>query len=573
MKMKVIKEVNARECPSWTLPFIIQESGLYIIIFYIKGKERNMHTRPHIIIFNPDEMRSDSLAHLGNPASITPNLDAFAKTEAVSFSQVYCQNPVCVPSRCSFLTGLYPHVRGHRTMSYLLRPGESSLFKELKEAGYYVWMNDRNDLTAGQIKGWTESHASEIYYCGQKQLGPGAVNPGLRGNPGNKYYYSHYIGELKVNQQGMNYCSDDETVDAAIERIRNRPADQPLCMFLGLMYPHVPYGIEEPYFSAIDRKNLKPRIRAESCTGKAEILSRIRSYTNMEDFTEEEWDELRSVYLGMCMKVDALFGRLIQALKDENIYDDCAIFFLSDHGDFTGDYDLVEKCQNSFEDCLTRVPLLIKPPKGISVDPGISSSLVELVDFYATVMDFAKVTPDHTHFGKSLKPILGNRSLKIRDFVFCEGGRGPGEQHCDEYHLPGEKQTPESSEYWPKQKAQSEDSAHAKGIMMRGERYKYISRIQGDDELYDLGNDPNETTNCIHDSQKEQIVQSMSYQMLKWLELTDDIVPYDRDQRFTEESMWMKVRSLVPPEKEEDVRQKIREGMPIYLLKQYCQNL
>lgn len=44
-----------------------------------------MAKQPHIIIFNPDEMRGDALAHLGNPASITPNLDAFAAHEAVSF--------------------------------------------------------------------------------------------------------------------------------------------------------------------------------------------------------------------------------------------------------------------------------------------------------------------------------------------------------------------------------------------------------------------------------------------------------------------------------------------------------
>lgn len=172
-----------------------------------------MAKQPHIIIFNPDEMRGDALAHLGNPASITPNLDAFAAHEAVSFGQAYCQNPVCVPSRCSFFTGLYPHVRGHRTMSHLLRPGETSMLKELKEAGYYVWMNDRNDLTAGQIPGWTESHATEIYYSGQKKQGPGNVNPDQRGEPGNKYYYSHYEGQLKCNAEGKNYNGDDEVVD------------------------------------------------------------------------------------------------------------------------------------------------------------------------------------------------------------------------------------------------------------------------------------------------------------------------------------------------------------------------
>ena len=106
----------------------------------------DMNRKPHIIIFNPDEMRADALSHLGNPAAQTPFLDAFARREAVSFSRAYCQNPVCVPSRCSFFTGLYPHVRGHRTMNYLLRPGEATLFSELKDAGYYVWMNDRGNL-------------------------------------------------------------------------------------------------------------------------------------------------------------------------------------------------------------------------------------------------------------------------------------------------------------------------------------------------------------------------------------------------------------------------------------------
>ena len=88
-----------------------------------------MSKKPNIIIFNPDEMRADTLGHLGNPAAVTPNLDKFACEEAVSFSNAFCQNPVCVPSRCSFFTGLYPHVNGHRTMSYLLHDGEDSLLK------------------------------------------------------------------------------------------------------------------------------------------------------------------------------------------------------------------------------------------------------------------------------------------------------------------------------------------------------------------------------------------------------------------------------------------------------------
>lgn len=74
--------------------------------------------RHHIIIINPDEMRWDSMGHTGSPAAHTPFIDEFVSSEAVSFDRAYCQNPVCVPSRCSFLTGLYPHVHGHRTMRF-----------------------------------------------------------------------------------------------------------------------------------------------------------------------------------------------------------------------------------------------------------------------------------------------------------------------------------------------------------------------------------------------------------------------------------------------------------------------
>ncbi|MBO1264859.1 sulfatase-like hydrolase/transferase [Proteiniclasticum sp. C24MP] len=73
--------------------------------------------KPHIIIFNPDQMRSDSMGHLGNIAAKTPFLDRFASEEGISFRNTFCQNTVCVPSRASFTTGLYPHVHGHRTMN------------------------------------------------------------------------------------------------------------------------------------------------------------------------------------------------------------------------------------------------------------------------------------------------------------------------------------------------------------------------------------------------------------------------------------------------------------------------
>lgn len=533
-----------------------------------------MKKRPHMIIFNPDEMRADALGHLGNPAAITPHLDHFAAHEAVSFRNAYCQNPVCVPSRCSFFTGLYPHVHGHRTMTHLLRPGETSLLKELKDAGYYVWMNDRNDLCAGQYPGWVEAHASEIFYPTEDFRTCGPVKPHMRGNPGDRYYYAHFSGELKTDANGENVTADDRAVDAAIERIRAwREGDAPLCIYLGLFYPHVPYGVEQPYFSAIDRAKLLPRRRWQDCAGKSRMMELCRGYQSLHSLTECEWDELRAAYYGMCMKVDAQFSRLCAALQQAGMYEDSAVFFFSDHGDFTGDYEMVEKAQNCFEDCLSKVPFLVKPPQDYTVDAGISDSLVELVDFYATAMEFADVTPSHTHFGKSLHPVLANRMQEIRQYAFCEGGRLPGEQHCDEYHQGKNRTACPEDEYWPKKMAQADDIAHAKAIMIRDRRYKYISRSAGQDELYDLLCDPGETINQIENQALAAEVSRLQIALMKWLQATGDVVPYDLDRRMTDEMLWNKVKCIVPPQMEQEVREKIQNGVGIGELFGFCARL
>ncbi len=521
-----------------------------------------MEKRPHIIIFNPDEMRADTLGHLGNPASVTPNLDAFAKSEAVSFSRAYCQNPVCVPSRCSFFTGLYPHTAGHRTMTYLLRPGEETLFSELKRQGYYVWMNARNDLLAGQYPGWAESHADEIFY-GVEENAPGPENPRLRGEKGDPAFYSHFEGRLGLDGEGRNYSEDDAAVDAAIGRLTHPADDRPMCVFLGLVCPHVPYMVEEPYYSAVDRAALPPRVKLSECSGKSKMVELIHKYVGMDNFSEEQWDELRAVYLGMCMKVDSQFGRLTGALKDAGIYDDCAIFFLSDHGDWAGDYGLPEKAQSCFEDKLTRVPFLIKPPKGVDVEPGVSDALVELVDFYATALDLAGAKSSHTHFGRSLRAVIGRRGETVREYAFCEGGRLPEEIHCDEYHdTPGGAQ--EGFVYWPKLMAQADGEAHAKGTMIRGERYKLVTRITGENELYDMENDPEERTNLIGTPELAPVIGRMKLAALRWYQETCDIVPFDRDQRMTRQMMLAKARKLVPPEKMDELIGYLDAGMPFY---------
>jgi arylsulfatase A-like enzyme len=251
----------------------------------------------------------------------------------------------------------------------------------------------------------------------------------------------------------------------------------------------------------------------------------------MQTWSEDRWAELRAAYYGMCARLDFQLGLLIEALKGRGLYDNTALFCFSDHGDFTGDYGLVEKTQNTFEDCLTRVPFIIKPPTGVLIRPRVSNALVELVDFAATVFDLTGIDPGYTHFGRSLLPLIEGQIDDLRDAVFCEGGRLLGERQAME--LESTAQQAPTGLYWPRVELQSHDEPpyHSKAAMCRTREFKYVRRLYEQDELYDLRRDPLELHNVCGEPAYAQELASLKERMLTWYMETCDIVPFDIDTR------------------------------------------
>ncbi len=486
---------------------------------------------PHIVIFNPDQWRGDVLGHAGNPAAATPNLDDLAASEAVSFTRAFCQNPVCTPSRCSFMTGWYPHVRGHRTMFHMLRPDEPCLLKSLKDSGYFVWWGGKNDLVPAQN--------SLTPYCDVKYKRPppseivraGGAD-GWRGPAGGDNYYSFYVGEVAGNlPDGRRWDNDWAMIEGAVELLKSRPADRPLCLYLPLSFPHPPYGVEGRWLAQVAADRIPPRAPTPpDWRGKPSILRGIHARQGLAGWTEERWRALRATYYGMCARVDHQLGLVVQALKDAGMWEDTALFFFADHGDFTGDYGLVEKTQNTFEDCLTRVPFLVKPPAGVSTRPGTRDALVELTDFAATVFDFTGLTPGYTHFGRSLRPLLRGDAVEHRDAVFCEGGRLHGERHCMELESVAHQDP--TGLYWPRLSLQREEGPeHTKAVMCRTREFKYVRRLYEADELYDLRADPQELHNVADDAAYAPTLARMKERLLTFFLETGDVVPFDTDRR------------------------------------------
>lgn len=480
--------------------------------------------RPDLILFVADEWRGDALGHQGDPAVATPHLDRLAETDALSFSRAFCQNPVCVPSRCSVMTGWYPHVRGHRTQHHLLQADEPNLLRRLRRAGYFVWWAGKNDLMSAEaIEASVDVRRGERP---RRHLAPGRRWREWWPDPETPGYYSFYAGRLPAE---LDADDDRADVDAAVELLANRPADRPLCLVLTLLTPHCPYAAPDPWYGRTDRSLVPdPLPRPEAGDGKPRPITELIRRQRLEDWSADQWRELRATYYDMCTRTDALFGEVVRAVRDSGRYDDTAILMFSDHGDFAGDFGLPEKAQNVFDDSLTRVPLLIKPPRDRAGRTGVTDALTELVDVTATVEDLAGLPRDYDHFGRSLMPLVTGGVTGHRDDVLCEGGRRADEPQAAELASP---QRPEGL-YYPRMSLQRTDpAAHGKAAMLRTARYKYVRRLDEDDELYDLECDPGERRNLVHTAAAAEPLADLRTRLLDRMITTADVVPYELDHR------------------------------------------
>ena len=242
-----------------------------------------MAKRPNIILFNPDQWRGDVLGHMGNPGAMTPNLDVLVKADAVSFGQAFCQNPVCTPSRCSFMTGWYPHTRGHRTMFHMLQPDEPNLLRRLKDAGYFVWWGGKNDLVAAQY-GFAE-------HCDVKYVPP--VDPQ---RPLRTVFHHHCAG----------YVEHPTEIDTLM-----RLTDPDL---LGLCFDtgHFRFGGGDPVQGLHTYKDRIWHVHFKDCD--PQVAERSRA---------EQWDYFHSIRNGIFCELgrgDVDFARIQSELK-ENGYD------------------------------------------------------------------------------------------------------------------------------------------------------------------------------------------------------------------------------------------------------------
>jgi arylsulfatase A-like enzyme len=198
--------------------------------------------------------------------------------------------------------------------------------------------------------------------------------------------------------------------------------------------------------------------------------------------------------------------------------------FFTDHGEYLGDYGLVEKWPSGVDDVLLRNPLIIHDPRGAS---GVAETFVEMVDLTATLEDLAGLDPGR-HFGRSLRSSLADPSVKHRDAACSEGGFLVMEEPLLE--------AGDEGQYRHKQAIQHErPELVGRAVAIRTNEWCYVERLYEGPELYDRVADRRETTNLAGRAEHADLERELRARTFRWLFETSDILPLRKDPRFDED--------------------------------------
>ncbi len=488
------------------------------------GRDSKLAKRPNIILFMPDELRADSLACYGNPVTRTPNFDRLAQ-QGARFANCHVQFPVCGASRCSLLTGWPTSVRGHRSLYYFLRPEEPNLFRYLRQAGYDVFWFGKNDALAAQ------SFADSVTRWEE---------PPFRASMGASSIHNLTPGALSMLYSAggdRRQTPDYRCVARAVEILERKESDRPFCIFLPLLEPHPPYTVPDDFYNLYSPSAVPPPIPA-GLKNKPSFHEGIREMYGLDKLDEASFRKIRAVYYGQVSYSDWLLGELMEAMEKTGREKDTALFLFSDHGDYTGDYGLVEKWPSGLEDCLTHVPLIGRVPGG---RPGVvADEMVELYDVMQTALDLADTRAEHTHFARSLVPQLNGERGDPNRAAFCEGGYNVYEPQCFEPEGAG------GGPYAGKIRLQNErPQTVSRSAMVRTRTHKLIVRPQGQGELYHYESDPHEEHNLYGDSSVASVRADLQSKLLDHFVNTTGIAPFDKDSRSS--PPFYPTRADIPP--------------------------
>jgi len=420
-------------------------------------------------------MRWDCIRAHGNPAMHTPNLDRLVN-EGVSFEHCYVQNPLCMPSRASFMTGLYPQQVGVTQNGHTVRPDfEPTVATAFKAGGFQTvqigklhfeqhedhdldprprhdygfdifWLSEEPGCYQDAYMTWLGTEHPE--YVETFRL-PRPVSPGRHGEIEGRvldapweYSHSGWIAETACR-----------FLDAKRLESSRRPRQ---FLHLGFYAPHPPLNPTREMFEPYEGEELPtPEWAEKEWEDKPEPLRNMLQAWS--DWPLDKFLNYRRHFYAMVTGVDMAVGKILARLESQGLLDDTLIVFSSDHGDMCGDHRMILK-HASYYDELMRQPLVLFWPHGLGGKGRRVGALVEMIDALPTLLELSDCAVPEVMAGKSYaSPLLDGGGIGGRESVFA-------------YHEPG----------W---------------AMLRTRTHKYIRYGPGAEVLYDLSENPAETRN------------------------------------------------------------------------------
>ena len=463
--------------------------------------------RPNILFLMADQYRWDFLGAV-NPFVKTPNLNSLA-ARGVRFSRATVNAPMCLPSRYSMMTGLYPSQVGVRHNAQMC-PTDADLPapvipQHLKEAGYRTGGFGKTHWYLGEklapnIPVETSTRGFEVR-AQRNTDEPGRIEPGAKqmGHERPEAYRAleaetRAFGSGETVEAYKGFTSSVAPEDHAEawmtdEALRfldgGGDGEEPFFLYLSFDFPHAPFNVPPGYEELYDPGDVPDRPTPPEgavLAGHAGKKGRRLWEKWLRETTPEGRRTTALRYSALCSYVDDQFGRVLRKLEEIGELDNTFVIFTSDHGEMLGDRGRFSKY------CLyegsVRVPLIVAGPGVPETLRGTADDRpAELIDVLPTLLSVA---------GEETPPGLPGGSLladPIRAGSFAE-------MHGTGY----------------------EERQKAPAFMWRTGDWKFVSYLPGDaagagtrlgeatGELYDLRADPLENDN-LYESLKHLAVR------------------------------------------------------------------
>ena len=404
----------------------------------------------NLVLVVLDTTRPDFLSPYGAPATATPFLETFA-AQATRFDRAYSSSSWTLPAHATMFTGTLPATHGATQSTLRVAKSLPLLAETLRDSGY---------ATAGF-----------------------SANPWIGNDAGLQRGFEKFERIDSVKKGWLSgQVTDDKagrpsTIRPVMTWLRGRPDPaQPFFLFVNLTRAHHPY-IPSPEAArellGLDPNELREVLEEfypELPDGRARSLMN-RHYERKRPLSAAEWDRLSGLYRASLRTADEDLRRILEAVDRRSDARETLVLVVSDHGESLGEHGHFGHILNLYETSV-RVAFLARGP---GFEPGATDATpVHLADVHATLLGGAQLAQETGAIGVDLA------RRRPRQRILSASLESPSLQL-----------NPFSEEVLESGVLDGYRSAVCAAI---GWRYKLIARSDGTEELYDLAEDPAETS-------------------------------------------------------------------------------